>query len=214
MTFSHIGQSLRLRALATIVGSQSSSKCCGTWKQNASFRFTYIRSHNFHVFTKLITISVKSTNVFLSKSSRSMFGGTSPCAARTSSWVRHLRGWRSLPQSLFMGVVWMGRLSRRAEALATWMYDLVTFAALLNESGSLLANRFKWIMHSISLSHSWVWESENIFGVDIALKFKISTWIWLSYQTLNVFLIERNNQQIFFVVNFQLWGRLIFFPKI
>jgi hypothetical protein len=33
IAFSHMGQSLRLRALATVVGSQSSSKCCDIWKK-------------------------------------------------------------------------------------------------------------------------------------------------------------------------------------
>jgi hypothetical protein len=92
IAFSHMGQSLRLRALATVVGSQSSSKCCDIWKQKASSRFTNVRSHTFHVFTKLIAMYVESNGVALSKSFSSMRGSTPPHVVRTSHWVRSLRG--------------------------------------------------------------------------------------------------------------------------
>ena len=92
MASSHMGQSLCLRTSDTLVVSQSSSNCCDTWKQKASSRFTCVRSHNFHDFTKLIAIFVESIGASLSESSSSTFGSTPPHAARTSPWVRLLRG--------------------------------------------------------------------------------------------------------------------------
>ena len=92
MASSHMGQSLRLRASATVVGSQSSSKCCDIWKQKASSRFTSVWSQINYVFTKLIAISIESTGASLSESSSSMLGSTPPPATHTSPWVQRLRG--------------------------------------------------------------------------------------------------------------------------
>ena len=62
-----------------------------------------------------------------------------------------------------MCVVWIADLSRRAGTLTVGMCDLVTFAALLNESGSLSANWFKCRIRSTSLSYFWVRGSLNKF---------------------------------------------------
>ena len=197
-----MGQSLQLRASATIVRSQTSSKCCDTWKQKASSRFTCVWSYNFHVFTKLITIFVELTGASLSESSNSILGSISPCTVRISPWVRYLRCWRSLPRPLFMGVVCMAGLSRWAKALAVWMCDLVTFVAISNESDSLLANLSKCIMRSnFFSSHSWVRGSENMFEIDIALKFTFLHRFDCPTKH-EYFSSSKKNQQIFFVIDF------------
>jgi hypothetical protein len=63
-----------LWAHVLIIISQSSSKCCDTWKQKVWSRVTCIWSHNHHVFTKLVAIYVESTNAYFLKSLWSMLG--------------------------------------------------------------------------------------------------------------------------------------------
>ena len=92
MASPHMDESLCLRALATIVGSQSSSKCCDTWNKKVLSRLTCVLFHNSHIFTKFIAIYDQSTGTPLLESSNSMFGSTPSCATRTSTWVCYLWG--------------------------------------------------------------------------------------------------------------------------
>jgi hypothetical protein len=121
----------------------------------------------------------------------SMHVSTPPHIARTSPWVRRLRGWRSLPRPLFMGVVWITGLSRRAKTLATWMCDLVTFTTLLNESGVYQLIDLK-MQNSLNLPFTFlgtrIWK--HVWSI-YSIKVQISTWIWLSYQTWKVYRKQR-----------------------
>ena len=53
--------------------------------------------------------------------------------ACTFAWVRHLRDWRSLPLSLFMGMAWRTCLYRQTWTLSTNMSNSHVDVALLNE---------------------------------------------------------------------------------
>ena len=87
MASSHMGQSFQLQTSTTVIGLQSSSKCCDTWEKKLSI-FACVWSYRSHVFTKLIAISIES----IGASSNSMFGSTLSRATRTSAWAHRMWG--------------------------------------------------------------------------------------------------------------------------